>query len=101
MLREFGHELGLPDAPRVIGRAEQVVLLREHLFELGLERYRPLGDPTRFLGSLADLFGRAKDAGVTPAELAAYAAELGAGAAGGARVRPGRGRAGSGRGARR
>ena len=80
VLREFGHELGLPDAPRVIGRADQVVLLREHLFELGLQRYLPLGDPTRFLGSLADLFGRAKDAGVTPADLAAYAAELGAGA---------------------
>ena len=70
VLREFGHELGLPDAPRVIGRADQVVLLREHMFELGLERYLPLGDPTRFLGSLADLFGRAKDSGITPAELA-------------------------------
>ena len=80
VLREFGHELGLPDAPRVIGRADQVVLLREHMFELGLERYLPLGDPTRFLGSLADLFGRAKDSGITPAELADYAAELGRGA---------------------
>ena len=80
VLREFGHELGLPDAPRVIGRADQVVLLREHLFGLGLQRYLPLGDPARFLGSLADLFGRAKDAGVTPAELTDYAAALGAGA---------------------
>ncbi len=80
VLREFGHELGLPDAPRVIGRADQVVLLREHLFELGLRRYLPLGDPTRFLGALADLFGRAKDAGIPPTELADYAAELGAGA---------------------
>ena len=80
VLREFGHELGLPDAPRVIGRADQVVLLREHLFELGLQRYLPLGDPTRFLGSLADLFGRAKDAGVTPADLEVAARELAAGA---------------------
>ncbi len=81
VLREFGHELGLPDAPRVIGRADQVVLLREHLFELGLQRYLPLGDPTRFLGSLADLFGRAKDVGITPADLEAAALELAAGAA--------------------
>ena len=64
LLREFGHEIGLPDAPRVIGRAEQVVLLREHMFELGLQRYLPLGDPARFLGSLADLFGRAKEADI-------------------------------------
>ncbi len=80
VLREFGHELGLPDAPRIIGRSDQVVLLREHLFDLGLRRYLPLGDPTRFLGALADLFGRAKDSGVAPAEFAAYAAELAAGA---------------------
>ncbi len=80
LLREFGHEIGLPDSPRVIGRAEQVVLLREHMFELGLQRYLPLGDPARFLGSLADLFGRAKEADIAPAELSSYAAELGAGA---------------------
>ena len=45
VLREFGHELGYAEAPRVIGRAEAVVLLRANLFDLGLERYRPLGGP--------------------------------------------------------
>jgi DNA helicase-2/ATP-dependent DNA helicase PcrA len=80
VLREFGHELGYAEAPRVIGRAEAVVLLRANLFELGLERYRPLSDPTRFLGSLVDLFGRAKDEGIEPSHLAAFAAELTAGA---------------------
>ncbi len=80
LVREHGHELGLPGAPRVIGRAEQVVILREHLFELGLDRYRPLGDPTRLLASLADLFSRAKDEGIGPRDLQAYARDLGAGA---------------------
>lgn len=79
ILREFGHELGLPGTPRLIGRAEQVVLLREHLFELGLERYRPLGDPTRLLTSLADLFGRAKDECIAPEDLMGYARDLEAG----------------------
>ena len=69
LLREFAYELGLPSDPRVISRAEAVVLLREHLFELGLERYRPLADPTRFLGALVDRCGRAKDQGQTPADL--------------------------------
>ncbi|MDQ3554631.1 MAG: UvrD-helicase domain-containing protein, partial [Chloroflexota bacterium] len=69
LLREFGYELGLPADPRVISRAEAVVLLREHLFELGLERYLPLADPTRFLGALVDRCGRAKDQGLTPADL--------------------------------
>lgn len=80
VLREHGHELGLPGAPRVIGRGEQVVLLREHVFELGLDRYRPLGDPTRLLVSLADLFGRAKDQGIAPEDLMGYARDLDAGA---------------------
>ena len=73
LLREFAYELGLPSDPRVISRAEAVVLLREHLFELGLERYRPLADPTRFLGALVDRCGRAKDQGLTPADLLATA----------------------------
>ncbi len=73
LLREFAYELGLPSDPRVISRAEAVVLLREHLFELGLERYRPLADPTRFLGALVDRCGRAKDQGLTPADLQAAA----------------------------
>jgi superfamily I DNA/RNA helicase/CRISPR/Cas system-associated exonuclease Cas4 (RecB family) len=66
--------------PRVIGRAEAMVLLADHLFELGLERYRPLADPTRFLGALVDVIARAKEEGLTPDDLEAYAAELDAGA---------------------
>ncbi len=80
LLREHGHELGLPPSPRVITRPEAVLLLREHLFTLGLERYRPLSDPTRNLEALAALFGRAKDDGVGPRDLALAADELAAGA---------------------
>lgn len=69
LLREFAYQLGLPSDPRVISRAEAIVLLREHVFELGLERYRPLADPTRFLGALVDRCGRAKDQGLGPADL--------------------------------
>jgi DNA helicase-2/ATP-dependent DNA helicase PcrA len=74
LVREYAFELGLPGDVRLITRAEAVVLLRDNLFALGLERYRPLGDPTRFLGALVDLFGRAKEEGIDPARLADYAA---------------------------
>jgi DNA helicase-2/ATP-dependent DNA helicase PcrA len=80
LLREFGFELGRTNAPRVVNRAEAVVLLREHLFELGLERYLPLADPTRFLGALTNLISRAKDEGVSAEEYGAFATELRAGA---------------------
>ena len=79
ILRQHGHAIGRADDPRVIGRSQAIVLLRDHVFELGLERYRPLGDPTKFVGALVDLFGRAKEEGLAPDDLQAYAAELEAG----------------------
>ena len=66
LVREFALELGLPSDVRVLSRPETVVFLREHVFELGLEAYRPLGDPTKFLDALATLFSRAKDEDVSP-----------------------------------
>ena len=80
LVREFAFELGLPSDPRVLTRAETVVFLRERLFELALERYRPLGDPTRFLDALAGLFSRAKDEDVDPATYLAHAEAMSAAA---------------------
>ena len=44
LLREHGFEIGRPDDPRVIGRPQAMVLLRDNVFELGLDRYLPLGE---------------------------------------------------------
>jgi DNA helicase II / ATP-dependent DNA helicase PcrA len=79
LIREHGLELGLPGDPRVIGRSEAIVLMREHVHRMGLERFAPLAEPTRFAGALVDLFARAKEAGVEPADLEACARELAAG----------------------
>jgi DNA helicase-2/ATP-dependent DNA helicase PcrA len=81
IIRSHGHELGLPTDPRVIGRPEAIALLRSHLSDLGLQRYMPLGDPNRFLGALVETFGRAKQAGISPDDVASFAQELRAGAA--------------------
>ncbi len=81
LIREYALELGLPSDIRVLSRAETVIFLREHLFAFELERYRPLGDPTRFLGALATLFSRCKDEDVSPEAYAAHAARLTAEAA--------------------
>ncbi len=80
LLREHGQAIGRPADPTVVGRPEAMLLLREHILALGLQRYLPLGDPTRFAGSLVDLFTRAKEEGIRPEDMAAYAAELEAGA---------------------
>src|SRR5438270_1025089 len=76
LLRDHALEAGLSDRSMVLSRPEQVIFLREQLFELPLDRYRPLGDPTRFLGALATLFSRARDEDVTPAAYEAAAQEL-------------------------
>jgi DNA helicase-2/ATP-dependent DNA helicase PcrA len=81
LLRANALEVGLTPAFRVLNRAEQVLFLREHLFELPLDGYRPLGDPTRHLQALAALLGRAKDEDVAPEAYLAWA-EGEAGAAG-------------------
>jgi DNA helicase-2/ATP-dependent DNA helicase PcrA len=78
IIREFALELGLPTEPRVLSRPEVVILLRERLFDFDLDEYRPLGDPTRFLGALATLFSRCKDEDVSPAAYLAYAEGLAA-----------------------
>ena len=81
LIREFAYELGLAPDVRVLSRPEVVVFLRERLFELELEEYRPLGDPTRFLGALASLFARCRDEDVSPAAYAAHAERMAARAA--------------------
>ncbi len=66
LLREHGIKAGLSDRSTVLSRSEQIIFLREHLFELPLERLRPLGDPTRFLGALVTLISRARDEDLSP-----------------------------------
>ncbi|HEY6867437.1 MAG TPA: ATP-dependent DNA helicase, partial [Candidatus Eisenbacteria bacterium] len=80
LVREFGIELGLTRDLRVCTRAEVLVFLREHLFELGLDRYLPLGNPDKHLDALLTLFDRARDEDVSPEAYRALAERLAAAA---------------------
>ena len=73
MLREHGFAAGLPADFRVLSRADEVVFLRERLFSLPLERFRPLGDPGRHLPALIEFASRAKDEDISPEEILAFA----------------------------
>ena len=81
LIREFALELGLPTDTRVLSRPETVIFMRERLFEFDLDEYRPLGEPTRFLGALATLFSRCKDEDVAPDRYIRYATGLAVAAA--------------------
>jgi DNA helicase-2/ATP-dependent DNA helicase PcrA len=76
LLREHALEIGLTPDFRVLNRAEQVIFLRDRLFALPLEHYRPLGDPTRHLGALITLISRLKDEDVSPEEYRAHGERL-------------------------
>ncbi|HVH31725.1 MAG TPA: ATP-dependent helicase, partial [bacterium] len=73
VLRDHALDLGLRPDFRVLSKAEQVIFVREHLFEFPLDTYRPLGDPTRYIEAMLALISRAKDEDASPAEYRAYA----------------------------
>jgi DNA helicase-2/ATP-dependent DNA helicase PcrA len=81
LIKENALELGLTPDFRVLTRAEQIIFLRDHLFEFPLKHYRPLGDPTRHLHAILTQFSRLKDEDVGPDEYLAHAEELLAAAA--------------------
>src|SRR5438445_4432043 len=80
VFREFALELGRSGELRVLSPAEQVILVREHLYgcptcniALPLKRYRPAGDPLAHVRALLELFGRARDEDVSPEAYVAHA----------------------------
>lgn len=76
ILRENAILIGLSPDYRILTEAEQVIFLKEHLFELPLKRFRPLGNPVKHLGAILKLFSRAKDEDITPNEYLAYAKSM-------------------------
>src|SRR5213593_1171640 len=84
VFREFSLELGRSGELRVLSPAEQVILVRQHLYgcpqcgiALPLRRYRPAGDPLAHVRGLLDLFGRARDEDVSPEAYVAHARAMG------------------------
>src|SRR6266446_1839053 len=80
LIKENALELGLTPDFRLLLRAEQVIFLRDHLFEFPLKHFRPLGDPTRHVQAMITLFSRLKDEDVGADEYLAHAEGLLAGA---------------------
>jgi DNA helicase-2/ATP-dependent DNA helicase PcrA len=58
---------------KVLSPADQQVLVRQHIDELELDFYRPLGNPAKFVGALVQHFSRAKDEAVSAADYVAWA----------------------------
>lgn len=68
IIRDHALELGLSPDFRVLSQAEQTIFFSEHLFKFPMDYYRPLGNPTRYIGAILSLFSRAKDEDADPEE---------------------------------
>jgi len=76
VLREQGIALGINPNYKVLSTSEQLIFLREHIFDLPLHKLRPLSDPTRHLQLILSVISRAKDEDVSPADYLKYCEEL-------------------------
>ncbi|MBI3752697.1 MAG: UvrD-helicase domain-containing protein, partial [Deltaproteobacteria bacterium] len=76
ILRDNALEIGLTPDFRVLSEAERIIFLKEHIFELPLNYYRPLGNPTKYISAVAGLISRLKDEDVGSEEYMAYAEGL-------------------------
>lgn len=68
ILRNEAHTIGLDSGYKLISESESVLLLRKNIFNIGLQLFRPLGNPTKFLDALLTHFSRLKDEDVSPEE---------------------------------
>ncbi|HYM65540.1 MAG TPA: UvrD-helicase domain-containing protein [Candidatus Sulfotelmatobacter sp.] len=73
ILRDEAHNIGLDPNYKLISEAESVLLLRQNIFDLGLNIFRPLGNPNKFLESLLIHFSRLKDEDISPKEYLLWA----------------------------
>ncbi|OGH11716.1 MAG: hypothetical protein A3B38_03375 [Candidatus Levybacteria bacterium RIFCSPLOWO2_01_FULL_36_13] len=73
ILRSEAHAVGLDPNYKLISESESILLLRQNIFDLGLNIFRPLGNPNKFLEALLNHFSRLKDEDITPREYLIWA----------------------------
>lgn len=73
ILRNEAHSIGLDPNYKLISESESILLLRQNIFDLGLNIFRPLGNPNKFLEALLNHFSRLKDEDISPKEYLSWA----------------------------
>ncbi|MBI4059047.1 UvrD-helicase domain-containing protein [Candidatus Microgenomates bacterium] len=68
--------IGLSNNYHLLTEAESTQLLKSHLFSLDLAYFRPLGNPTKFIGGLLQHFSRLQDEDTTPEQYLKFAREI-------------------------
>ncbi|MBI2638743.1 UvrD-helicase domain-containing protein [Candidatus Peregrinibacteria bacterium] len=75
VLRERGHEIGLPVDFVLLGEVDLWMFTKRHLPDFKLEYYRPLGNPQKFLHAMLQHFSRLQDENILPERYEAFTKE--------------------------
>ena len=73
VLERHGLEIGLPRNFRLMTETDTWLMLRDNIYDLGLNHYRPMGNPSDNIHDLLDHFGKCKDELISPAEYLNFA----------------------------
>jgi len=73
ILRSEAIQIGLNPGYRLMTDSDATMMLRKHLFTFDLDYFRPLGNPTKFIGGMLSHFSRLKDEDVSPVQYLAWA----------------------------
>jgi len=76
ILREHALDIGLPGDFKLITQTEQWILIKKNIEELGLDYYRPLGNPNKFIHEIIKHFSRLKDENISAKEYLGYVANF-------------------------
>jgi DNA helicase-2/ATP-dependent DNA helicase PcrA len=72
ILRSEALHIGLDPRYRLMTEAETIYLLKKNLFKFDLNYFRPLGNPTKFLGGMLTHFSRLQDEDVSPTDYSSW-----------------------------
>ena len=68
ILRREALHIGLDPSYKLVSEAEITQFIRNNLFKFDLNYFRPLGNPTKFIGGMLQHFSRLQDEDVSPRE---------------------------------
>lgn len=66
VLKQEGIYIGIDPAYTLMTQAQEYIFFRSMLFELPIKRFRPKGNPTKFIGEILSYFSRLGDEDVDP-----------------------------------
>ncbi|MFC1653413.1 ATP-dependent helicase [Patescibacteria group bacterium] len=73
ILRLEGFHIGIDPNFTVMTPTQQWLFIRDNIFDLGLDHFRPLGNPSTFISNLIKFFSRLQDEDTPPKEFINYA----------------------------